>query len=177
MHNINFINSASPKQQQSLLTWYRITLITLLFVITSLTIVTTWSLYQLFALRSQVQKLKNETAPFIPILKQKNELEKTLKTLSAKKEKIKKHSETTNQHYTLLKSLFKTCAPPLEINSLSIHNGFNQINIYSPDLPHATRFISNLKKETGIEKLIIASLEPDPNQNGYVISIRQPEIK
>jgi len=172
MNTINFIKSSSPAQHYSLKVWYRIAGGTLLFTLLSLMLVSGWQIYRLYSLRSDVKTLKLKAKPFTPAFERKKKLEEEVIQTAKKIDQLKQLSAQNKQKYSFLKAICDSCDNSMAISSIRLKNSIEAITLYVPHISSAKSYIERLKKETGIERLLITSLEPSTSgKHGYVVSI------
>lgn len=174
MRNINFTQSATPESQVAIRRWYRITATLFLLLFLGIFAISVWQLYRLHRIRTEAGALEKRAAPFASALEHKGQLEQEIAKISKRADQIRRLAALNKQKLSFLSAFQKTCSAPLELKSVRLQDEPEEIIIFTPTIAAATTFIEQLRKESGIENLSIAALEPvDQLKNGLLISIQR----
>ncbi len=172
MNTINFIKSSSPAQHYSLRAWYRIAGAILIFTLLTLLLVSGWKIYRLYILRAHAKALKLKAEPFSSAFERKKKLEDEIIQTTKKIDQLKQLSAQHKQKYSFLKAIYNSCDNSTAISSIRLKNSIETITLFVPHISSAKSYIERLKKETGVDRLIITSFEPSTsNKHGYVVTI------
>jgi len=160
MDKINFITTATPKQQHSLQNWFYASVLLLGLMVTVLVGISSWQLYCWKIAQNKTRITKKQALPFIEALEKKRKIQEELDNISLKSDRIKQSLRQTETIHSHLHAINKTFSNQTSIAALHLKNGLNELIVHVPDTKTAFLYLQKLKEELGNKNLYISTLEP-----------------
>lgn len=175
MRSINFLNVATPKQQQELKRWYRTSTVVIFLSFIILGTISTLQLYKLRNLRAHRQAHYKKAEPFTLHLERKKQLQEKISAIESKVDYVKKLAACTEQIGTVLSALDKICSDQIELASACLNNSSCKLVLCIPNLEIVNWCLKQIQEESGMKGLYITSLEPIDNKlkGSLLITLQQ----